>query len=127
MKFKDTKYGDLEGQTYIGNIDVSDMGLTSLEGAPEVVEGKFRCSYNKLTTLEGAPRVVTDNFYCSNNLLITLKGAPNIVKEYFNCYRNKLTSLEYLPENMIPQNVISDFSKEDILEFFKKNRPEVLI
>jgi len=32
MKFRDTKYGDLTGQTYEGNINASDLGLTSLEG-----------------------------------------------------------------------------------------------
>jgi len=32
MKFKDTKYGDLTGQTY--DINISDMELTTLEGAP---------------------------------------------------------------------------------------------
>jgi len=32
MKFRDTKYGDLTGQTYEGDIDVSELSLTSLEG-----------------------------------------------------------------------------------------------
>jgi len=44
MKFKDTKYGDLTGQTYKGNIDVKRMNLTSLEGAPKSVKGDFSCS-----------------------------------------------------------------------------------
>jgi len=34
MKFKDTKYGDLNGQDYKGDISVTGMNLTSLEGAP---------------------------------------------------------------------------------------------
>jgi len=34
MKFKDTKYGDLNGQDYKGDIDVIGMNLTSLGGAP---------------------------------------------------------------------------------------------
>jgi hypothetical protein len=33
MKFKDTKYGDLSGQHYVGDIEVDNRGLTSLEGA----------------------------------------------------------------------------------------------
>ncbi len=33
MKFKDTQlYGDLTGQNYKGDIDVSNMKLTSIEG-----------------------------------------------------------------------------------------------
>jgi len=47
MKFKDTKYGDLTGQNYKGNIIVRNMKLTSLEGAPQTVEGSFDCSSNK--------------------------------------------------------------------------------
>ena len=46
MKFKDTKYGDLTGQTYNGNIDVSRLNLTSLKDAPRSVSGKFDCSDN---------------------------------------------------------------------------------
>jgi hypothetical protein len=127
MKFKDTKYGDLTGQTYNGDIRVSNLGLTSLEGAPEIVEGRFDCSYNYLTSLKGAPRIVKKHFYCDCNILNSLEGAPNIVKGYFNCYNNKLVSLEYLPENITLQNLISDFPKEAVYEFFKNNRPEVLI
>ena len=41
MKFKDTKYGDLTGQVYEGDIDVSDLGLTSLEEAPRIVKDSF--------------------------------------------------------------------------------------
>jgi len=41
MKFKDTKYGDLSGQDYKGDIDVIGMNLTSLEGAPKSVNGYF--------------------------------------------------------------------------------------
>ena len=40
MKFLDTKYGDLTGQTY-SDIEVSDSGITSLEGAPKIVNGKI--------------------------------------------------------------------------------------
>jgi hypothetical protein len=127
VKFKDTRYGNLTGQTYNGDINVSNIGLTSLEGAPKVVEGRFYCSYNNLTSLEGAPRVVKKHFYCDYNKLNSLEGAPKIVKGYFNCYGNKLVSLEYLPEDVTPQNLISDFSEKEVLEFFKNNRPEVLI
>ena len=39
MKFKDTKYGDLTGQTYNGDINVSEQNLTSLEGALKLLQG----------------------------------------------------------------------------------------
>jgi hypothetical protein len=213
MRFKDTHYGDLTGQTYIGDIDVFDMGLTSLEGAPKIVRGGFYCSNNNLTTLEGAPEVVEEsfffcsynyllsslkgapkkvkNFYCDNSGLTSLEGAPEIVEGQFNCSYNKLTtlkgapkkvksfycannqlvtlegapeivegtfvcssnykltslkgapkivngefyckgtnliSLEYLPKTVIvTKKLISDFSEEEVYEFFKSDRPEVLI
>ena len=53
----------------------------------------FYCSNNKLTSLEGAPSVVNNDFYCSNNNLTSLEGAPSVVKGNFYCYSNNLTSL----------------------------------
>ena len=66
MKFKD-KYGDYTGKTWDGYLDCSDLGLTSLEGAPKVVKGDFYCFNNNLTSLEYAPEVVKGGFSCSNN------------------------------------------------------------
>jgi len=65
MKFKDTIYGDLTGQTYNGDINISGLKLTSLEGAPKNVTGSFWCYSNpKLTSLKGAPENVTGIFNC---------------------------------------------------------------
>jgi hypothetical protein len=82
-RFKDTKYGDLTGQTYNGDIYVSYSDITSLEGAPEVVNGTFRCLYNKLINLKGAPRVVKGEFDCRYNQLISLEGSPEVVNAVF--------------------------------------------
>jgi len=98
MKFKDTEYGDLTGQNYEGDIVVSHMKLTSLEGAPQTVQGYFNCGHNNLTTLEGAPQTVHGYFNCSRNNLTSLEGAPQTVKGSFNCSNNKLTSLEGTPK-----------------------------
>lgn len=77
MKFKDSKFGDMTGQTYNGKLDASKLGLTSLEGSPETVIGSFLVFDNNLTSLEGGPKTVTGSYYCSNNPnLTTLKGAP---------------------------------------------------
>jgi len=96
MKFKDTKYGDLTGQTYDGNIDVSGLSLTSLEGAPEIVNGTFSCSNNKLTSLKYAPKK-TEIFYCRNNRLESIENAPD-VDLYFDCSQNNLKSLKGAPK-----------------------------
>jgi len=103
MKFKDTKYGNLTGQTYKGNIDVHGMNLASLEGSPKVVIGIFNCSRNKdLTSLKGAPETVKGDFYCSNNQSLTsLEGAPKNIKGSFWCFDNpKLTSLKGAPKSV---------------------------
>jgi len=97
MKFSDTKYGDLTGQTYKGDIDVKGMNLTSLEGTPKSVIGSFWCYSNpKLTSLKGAPENVSGNFSCSDNpQLISLEGAPKSVGGNFYCHTDpKLTQSE---------------------------------
>jgi len=99
MKFKDTKYGDLTGQTYKGDIDVSNLKLTSLEGAPKKVHGYFWCYDNEnLTSLKGAPETVGGNFGCYNNQLKSLEGSPRSVKGSFTCfYNSRLKSLGGAP------------------------------
>ena len=74
--------------------------LTTLEGAPQKVDGGFYCNDNKLTTLEGAPQKVDGGFNCSSNYLITLEGAPNKVGKTFDCSKNELTTLEGAPKKV---------------------------
>jgi len=102
MKFKDTKYGDLTGQTYKGDIIVNGMNLTSLEGSPKNVTGYFSCSNNQtLSSLKGAPENVKGSFWCSNNPELTsLEGAPENVKGSFWCHRSGLILLEGISKNI---------------------------
>jgi len=103
MKFKDTKYGDLSGQDYKGDINISGLKLTSLEGAPMTVTGYFSCSNNQtLVSLKGAPESVGDFFDCSYNPKLTsLEGAPENVGDFFGCSNNpELSSLEGVPKNV---------------------------
>jgi hypothetical protein len=70
--------------------DVSNIGLTTLEGCPRVVKGTFRASINDLTNL---------------------KGGPEFVDEYYNIKHNmNLTSLEGLPDNT--KNVLLNYNKD---------------
>jgi hypothetical protein len=78
---------------YPGDFYCHNNKLTSLKGAPSVVNGDFYCYNNKLTSLEGAPSVVNGGFSCFSNNLTSLKGAPSAVNCYFYCANNKLTSL----------------------------------
>ena len=97
----------LEGapQEVGGDFDCSYNQLTSLKGAPQEVGGEFDCSYNQLTSLKGAPMIVGGGFVCSYNQLTSLEGAPIEVGKHFICSNNKLTSLEGAP-----QTVGRDFS-----------------
>lgn len=92
MKFKDiqnadgsgVKYGDLTGQTYTGDISLAYQNLTSLEGAPAVVNGSFFVNDNKLTSLKHAPHTVSEIFSCSSNrMLSSLEFAPTSSQTFF--------------------------------------------
>ena len=94
-----------------GEFNCSELGLTSLKGAPTEVGGWFDCSYNQLTSLEGAPQEVGGRFDCSRNQLISLKGAPTEVGGSFDCHNNQLISLKGAP-----QTVGGDFNYRNNLD-----------
>ena len=83
-----------------GDFSCSDLGLISLEGAPQEVGGKFDCSYNQLTSLKGAPMIVGGGFVCSYNQLTSLEGAPQTIGGDFYCFKNKLISLKGAPQTV---------------------------
>lgn len=66
-----------------GYFDISNNGLTSLDGCPKTVTGDFNCSRNSLTSLFEGPTEVGD-FDCSFNQLKNLSYAPKEVKGNFN-------------------------------------------
>ena len=77
--------------------------LTSLEGAPEIVEGSFNCSWcGNLKSLKGAPKKVGYEFNCSGcDSLTSLEGAPEEVKDAFICTKcENLTSLKGAPKKV---------------------------
>jgi len=129
MKFKDTKYGDLTGQDYKGNIDVSNLDLISLEGAQKSVRDNFNCSNNpKLISLEGAPKSVWCDFICSGNLnLILLEGVPTTIGGNFYCFNDpkstqsevdKLVKCDIKGEIRVPKGLRAP-TKEDF-KLYKK-------
>ena len=103
MRFKETKYGDLSGQEYNGNIDVSGLGLTSLEGCPKKVIGDFNCSDNDLLTLEYGAKELTGYYDFSNNQLTSLLDLPSYFWERLNmwqCCGNDIRKIENIPEHV---------------------------
>ena len=114
MKFKDTKYGDLTGKFYRGDIDVSGLGLTSLEGAPKGVEWDFMCSYNQLTTLKGIPIKVGGNFVCFNN-------NPNPYLEYEYEIRRENPDIT---EQEVALKMFDKYGS-DVVEFYPEELKEI--
>ena len=93
--FKGVRFGHVKE-----NFTCSFNQLTSLEGAPQTVDGSFNCGGNQLTSLEGAPKTVGGSFYCNGNQLTSLNGAPKTIGKDFSCGVNKLTSLEGAPQTV---------------------------
>ena len=84
-----------------GYFDCSNLGLKSLKGAPNIVNGDFYCDTNRLTSLKGAPQIVGGEFSCSNNQITSLEGAPQEVSGDFSCENNpNLYSLEGAPKTV---------------------------
>ena len=84
-----------------GYFDCSNLGLKSLKGAPNIVNGDFYCDTNRLTSLKGAPQIVGGDFGCSNNQITSLEGAPQEVSGDFSCENNpNLYSLEGAPKTV---------------------------
>jgi hypothetical protein len=82
-----------------GNFSCEERGLTSLEGAPKIVNGDFDCSNNALTSLKYGPKKVNYDYRCGHNRLTSLVGLPDGFTNQLYCDHNNLNSLQGLPEN----------------------------
>ena len=69
-----------------GDVDLSCKKLTKIPFKFRNVSVYFTCSNNQLTSLEGAPNTVDGSFSCHNNQLTSLECAPNTVDGNFYCH-----------------------------------------
>ena len=125
MKFKDTKYGDLTGQYYDGDIELSKVGLSSLEGCPKYVEGVIDLAINKLTTLDFFPETVELNkgyIHLSQNPLKSLKGLPDVIDGNLMCEETDITNLEGIPSKI---DGYFDGGRNDHLESLYTGKPSI--
>lgn len=100
-----------------GDFDCNfNNNLTSLKGAPMVVEGHFDCSYcENLKTLEGAPKKVGGNFLCGGcSSLTSLKGMPEVGMSIGCDHCDDLISLKGAPERCINFNCSDCSSLTDL-------------
>ena len=81
-----------------GNFLCLSRNLETLKGFPRYVSKSFSIQLaNLITSLEGCPEGVTGRFYCGGTGITDLKGAPRMVGG-FDCKECALlTSLEGLP------------------------------
>ena len=74
------------------NLNISNMGLTSIPVPFGYVSGYFSCSHNQLTSLEGCPSEVGGVFDCRGNQFASLEGCPSEVGGSFYCGANVIES-----------------------------------
>jgi hypothetical protein len=86
--------------TVAGNFECNNAGLTSFEGAQEVVGLHVWAADNKMQSLIGGPREVGGDFRCSGNPLQSLKGAPLKIGGDFGCLRTKIQDLVGAPRSV---------------------------
>ena len=71
--------------------------INDLKNGPKIVGGNFKCQ-SFLTSLEGSPRIINGKFDVQNNTLTHLKGGPDKVIGHYNCSHNYLNTLEGISE-----------------------------
>lgn len=83
--------------------DLSNRGLTTLEGIDLFGVGVLNCCQNSLTSL---PRTLPKSLkyvYCADNSLISVPVIPDGIV-LFDCTNNKLTNLPVLPNSLMYLN-----------------------
>ncbi len=79
----------------VTQLDVSGLGLTSLDGLESFPNLQvLNCSYNNLTKLDVSQNTALKKLYCANNQLKNLDLSQNHQLDYVNCSFNRLTSLD---------------------------------
>ena len=77
----------------LGDFDIGDNELTSLEGSPKKVLGSFMAHKNEIHSLKGGPKEVGGSFIILHNNITSLEFSPSLVKEDFICSHNPLKEL----------------------------------
>lgn len=110
LQYKIEKYSiNPDGSVDVdGNVDLSSRNLSILPVKFRRVVGNFNIQNNYLKSLENAPLSVGGKFNCFNNLLINFIGGPKWVGGDFYAYHNKLISLQGSPAEVVGSYYISD-------------------
>lgn len=106
----------------MGHFDISDCGLTTLQGCPETVEGDFLCTNNDLRDLKMGPQKVNGNYDVRECNLSSLTGAPVRLKKNFLCSKNNLRNL-----NGGPRIVDGSYYTDNCLLISLEGSPDLLV
>jgi len=116
------RFGKVEG-----NFICKELGLTTLEGCPEIVEGDFNCDRNLLTDLKGCPKEVGGNFNCERNNITSLVDCPKKVGFSFFASSNRIRNFDgfdcdfdhefYIHSN--PVGSIVEYGDKDFIKWSK--------
>jgi hypothetical protein len=79
---------------YDGTVRLVNFGLTSLDGCPNVIPGRFEVRGNQLNSLFGGPSIVGDLYDASYNHIKSLDFLPTKIGGGFNLDSNRLVSLQ---------------------------------
>ena len=88
-------FGSSFSPTSVTVLDLSKLGITSLEGIQYFTALKdLNCSYCNLSSLDVSHNTALEALYCSNNKLSSLDVSNNTALKYLNCGSNNLSSLD---------------------------------
>jgi len=76
-----------------GRLNLTGLGLTSLEGCPKSVNNLL-LSNNNLINLIGSPDIVSGNFSCRNNNLDNIEGVSKEISGYLDLSGNNIRDLK---------------------------------
>ena len=115
---KNYTINDDESIDVYGNVDLWDKKLKEIPLNFNKVTGNFSCSYNNLTSLEGCPKSIGGKFYCRNNPIESIFNYVDIdfIKAFksFKVLNNGVIDLKRL------KYLMSTFNKPIDLESIKK-------
>lgn len=112
----------LKFRRVMGNFNVQNNFLRTLENAPLSVGGKFNCFNNLLINFIGGPKWVGGDFYGYNNKLISLIGSPaEIAGSYYISGNENLSNLVgstlKIGADFSFDDVVCTYSGEEDIEF----------
>jgi hypothetical protein len=86
-------FKNVKTKKIIGNVDI-EINKIPLWFKDIEIDGNFYCYTIGLTTLEGCPQIVSGSFFCHSNNLTSLEYCPKYVGKKFVCYDNKVKFTE---------------------------------